>query len=165
MVGKPAPLETQGIVKKSSRLLFSAGALIVLLIVSAMGVYAWYYSNNPCEVDAVEQASAILVNQMKRYDDIYGVTTSAPRNLLVRPVTDLQLVLMDTQGIDVPPCMRTAKNELINYMGTVIRAFQAYGAGESDATVRGLLDDSHIHINNFITELEAVRECAPFCIP
>ncbi|MGZ9166863.1 MAG: hypothetical protein ACXW4U_16955 [Anaerolineales bacterium] len=40
--------------------------------------------------------------------------------------------------------MGAAKNELIDYMGTVIRAFQAFGAQEADV---------------------AFREFAPFCIP
>jgi hypothetical protein len=61
--------------------------------------------------------------------------------------------------------MRTAKNELIDYMGTVIRAFQAFGAQEADSTVRDLIDQSEMHYDDFKMELDAVRECAPFCIP
>ena len=72
---------------------------------------------------------------------------------------------MDTQEVGVPACMQTAKTELINYMDAVIRAFHAFGALEADETIRGLKNQSEKHYDNFITELEAVNECAPFCIP
>ena len=72
---------------------------------------------------------------------------------------------MDTQQVAVPVCMRTAKNELIDYMGTVIRAFQAFGAQEDDIAVRDLINQSETHYDRFKTELDAVRECAPFCLP
>jgi hypothetical protein len=60
--------------------------------------------------------------------------------------------------------MQTAKNELLNYMRTVIRAFQAFGAGEEDAMIRNLVNESNTYFDNFNTELEAVTKCAPFCI-
>jgi len=72
---------------------------------------------------------------------------------------------MDTQQIIVPACMQTAKNELMNYMGTVISAFQAFRAGEADATVLGLVKQSDAQYINFHAELKAVNECAPFCLP
>lgn len=161
----PAPLEKQGTIQKLRRFLFPAGVLIVLLIVAAVGTYAWFSLFRPCEVKAVEEASALLFSQLKRYDDVYRVATAASRTSVVLPVSVLQRTLMDTQQVVVPVCLRTAKDELLNYMGTVIRAFQAYGAGETDASVRGLIDESETHRDNFTTELEAVKECAPFCIP
>jgi hypothetical protein len=113
----------------------------------------------------VKDASARLIRQRNSYDHAYQFATGASRTAVVRPVAELQQILMDTQDVPVPACMRTAKAELINYMGTVIRAFLAYGAEESDATVRGLIDQSEAYYDNFNTELEAVDECAPFCIP
>lgn len=165
MYRKPTPLETQGALQRSSRFLLSASTLIVLLLVAAVGTYAWYSHYRPCEVDAVEEASAILISQMKRYDDVYNATTNGTRTSIAYPVAVLQQILMDTQEIVVPACLRTPKSELINYMGTVIRAFQAFRAGEPDATIKGLLDESYTHVRTFIMELEAVNKCAPFCIP
>ena len=161
----PAPLETQATVQKSSRFLLPAGVIIVLFVVAALGAYAWYSLFRPCEVKAVEEASALLRSQWNRYDDVYQVATAATRTSVVLPVSVLQRTLMDTQQVIVPACMQTAKDELLNYMGTVIQAFQAYGAGEADATVRGLIDESETHLDNFDTELEAVKECAPYCLP
>jgi hypothetical protein len=161
----PAPLEARATVQKSSRFLLAASVLIVVLIVAAVGTYAWYSLFRPCEVNAVEEASSILVSQVKRYDDVYQVATAASRSSVFLPVGVLQQILMDTQQVAVPACMQTAKNELINYMGTVIRAFRAYAAQESDATIRELLNESDTHFDNFTTELEAVKECAPYCIP
>jgi hypothetical protein len=72
---------------------------------------------------------------------------------------------MDTNDVTVPACMQPAKNELINYMQTVIRAFHAFGAGEPDAAVRELIAQSNNHYLNFTAELDAVNKCAPFCFP
>jgi len=162
----PAPLKARATVqKKLRRFLLPASLLIVLFIVAAAGTYAWYSLVRPCEVTAVEEASALLFSQLKRYDDVYQVATAASRTSVVLPVSVLQRTLIDTQQVVVPACMQTAKDELLNYMGTVIRAFQAYGVGETDATVRGLIDESETHLDIFRTELKTVKECAPYCIP
>lgn len=151
--------------QKSRRFLLSASALIVLLIVAAAGAYTWYSLQSSCDVEAVKKASVLLVRQLDRFDHSYQFATSASRNSLVRPVSELQQVLMDTQEVDVPACMQTAKNELVDYMGAVIRAFLAFGAREADTTISGLIDQSDAHYDNFAAELEAVNKCAPFCIP
>jgi hypothetical protein len=133
--------------------------------IAAVGTYAWYALYRPCEVNTVEQASALLVNQMKRYDHACQFAATASRNSLVRPVGMLQHVLMDAQEVLVPACMQTAKTELISYMYAVIRAFQAFGALEPDETIRGPKDQSETHYDNFSAELGAVNKCAPFCLP
>ena len=161
----PALLETQATAQKSSRFPLPAGAFIVLLLIAALGTYTWYSLHRSCEVQAVEEASAILVSQTKRYDDVYQVATNAFQTSLDPPVITMQQILMDTQEVVVPACLQTAKNELINYMGVVIRAFRAYAAQEADATVRGLITQSNAHYDNFITELRAVKKCAPYCFP
>lgn len=124
----PALLETQDSVQKSGRFLLPASVLIVLLIVAAVGTYAWYFVYRPCEVNTVKEASSLLVNQRNFYDEAYQFATTASRTSLVRPLTLLQQIQMDTQQVLVPACMQTAKNELINYMGAVHQAFLAFGA-------------------------------------
>lgn len=46
-----------------------------------------------------------------------------------------------------------------------ILAFQAYRAGEADATILDLIRQSEAQYANFKTELKEVNKCAPFCIP
>jgi hypothetical protein len=116
-------------------------------------------------VNAVKDASARLVRQRDSNDHTYQFATSASRDALVRPVAELQQILMDTQDVVVPACMKPAKTELIDYMGTVIHAFQAFGTQETDAAVRDLINASERHYDNFTAELEAINACAPFCIP
>lgn len=157
--------ETPEHVQKTRRFLLTASALLILLIVAALGVYSWFFLYSPCEVNAVQEASATLVSQLNFYDSVYQVATNASRTSLVRPVATLQQILMDTQQITVPACMQMAKNELINYMGTVILAFQSYSAGESDATILDLLKQSDAQYANFKAEMDAVNKCAPFCFP
>ncbi len=93
-------------------------------------------------MNAVKEASAILASQLKTYDHACQFATTASRTSLDHPVNTLKQIFMNTQGFVVHVCMQKAKNELINYMGTVIRAFQAYGAGEADATIRDLVIQS-----------------------
>jgi hypothetical protein len=160
-----APSQSQEPVQRSSRVRWLATIGIVLLIIAPVGMYAWYYRYNTCDVKAVEEASVFLVTQLKTYDDLYQVATTASRTAVPHPVIVLQQIFMDTQEVDVPACLRTAKNELLNYMGTVITAFQAFIATEKDPAIRGLLDQSNTHYRNFRMELEAVDKCAPFCAP
>ncbi|HJR79239.1 MAG TPA: hypothetical protein VJ821_04135 [Anaerolineales bacterium] len=161
----PAPIETQEPVQKANRFLLPAGILMILLIVAAVGTYTWYYLYSPCGVKAVEEASGLLLTQMNTYDKEYQFAATAPSASIAHPVTVLQQIFMDTQEVVVPACMQTAKSELVNYMGAVIRAFLAFGAQETESTIRDLVDQSQTHYDNFYTELEVLNKCAPFCSP
>lgn len=157
--------ETQEPMKKSRRFLWPASALIVLLLLAAAGVvYTRYSLRRSCEVNAVKETSTILVTQLKMYDGVFQVAVTASRDAPDHPVNTLKQILMDTQEVDVPACMQTAKQELVDYMGTVILAFDAYRSGEADATVRGLVQQSDGQYANFRAELKAVNECAPYCM-
>ena len=156
---QPQRVHTQN----SSRLRWLAGALLGLLFLAPAGLYAWRYLYNPCEVETVQEASDSLVIQSKMYDRVYESAVDGDRTSLDYPVTVMQQTFMDTQAVVVPVCLQTAKGELLDYMGTVIYAFRAFGAGEADETVRDLVQQSNGHYHSFISELEAVQECAPFC--
>ena len=161
----PAQLKSQEPVQKSNRFLLLASVIIVLFIVAAVGLYAWFFVYNPCEVDAVKEASTMLVTQLTTYDGVFQVAATASRTSPDHPVNTLKQIFMDTQEIIVPACMQTAKNELLHYMGTLISAFQAYRAGEANTTIWDLIKQSDAQYANFKAELKAVNECAPFCIP
>jgi hypothetical protein len=164
MVENNTQLKTQAIMQKPSRFPWAASVLVVLLIVIAAGVYTWYALSGSCEVSAVEETSTILLSLVKRYDDVYQSATAATQTSVVVPVAVMQQLLMDTQQVAVPACMKTAKTELLNYMKTVIRAFWAYSAQEANIIVRGLIEQSETHYANFSAELKAVKKCAPLCI-
>ena len=142
-----------------------AGVLIMALLVAAGGVYAWYMLFRPCNVDAVEEASTILVSQAGMYDRVYQSAINASPTTLDGPVVTMQQIFMDTNEVVVPVCMQTAKQELLNYMSVVIHAFRVFAAGEPDGTVRDLVARSNTHYDGFIAELKAVKKCAPFCLP
>jgi hypothetical protein len=152
-------------VKKSSRFFLVASILTALVIVAAVGVYTWAYLFNSCEVETVKEASVFLVTQLNTYDAQYQFTTTVYRDGLESPVYKLQQIFMDTQAVAVPVCMQTAKDELLDYMRTVIRAFHAFAAEEEDRTITDLVNQANTHYDNFNSELEAVNKCAPFCIP
>jgi hypothetical protein len=155
----------QNAAEKSSRFLLPVILVLVLVLVSAAGIYTWYFWYRPCEVNALREASTFLLTQRNTYDEAYQFATTASRTSLEHPVSTLKLILMDTQPVEVPSCLQTAKDELIDYMGTVIRAFGAYGAGEADQVIWDLINQAETYYDNFAAELEAVNECAPFCIP
>jgi hypothetical protein len=164
-MNNPAQLKPHEPLRKSNRFLRLAGTLIVLLIFAAVGMYAWIFVYNPCEVEVVKETSTMLVTQLTMYDGVFQVAATASRTSPDHPVNTLKQIFMDTQEIPVPACMHTAKNELLNYMGAVISAFQAYRAGEADATVRGWIKQSDAQYTNFQAALKAVNKCAPFCLP
>jgi predicted negative regulator of RcsB-dependent stress response len=149
--------------KKSIRLGWLAIVLIILLIAPLAGMYAWRVLYNPCEVEAVKEASTFLTTQLKTYDGVYQVASTGSPTSVEYPVNTLKQIFMDTQELAVPACMETAKQELVNYMGTVILAFQAYRDGKADATIRELIRQSDTQYSNFKAELRSVNQCAPFC--
>ena len=165
MVEKPESLESHGAVKKSKYILWPASVFIVITIVVAVGMYSWHYLRSSCEMTAVQDASAFLIVQAKRYDGVYQVATDAPRDSVVIPVTVLQQILMDTKEVAVPVCMQPAKTELVSYMGVVIRAFLAYSAKEANSTVADMITQAETHYENYLTEMSAVKKCAPMCLP
>jgi len=151
--------------EKSSRFRWLVGTLIALFIMAPVGIFAWRYLYNPCEVDAVKEASTFLVTQLKSYDHLYQVASTASRTYLDPPVLVMQQIHLDTQEVAVPACLQTAKNELISYMATVIRAFRAWESGEDDVAIRDMISQSDNYYDHFYDELEAVNKCAPYCFP
>jgi len=142
-----------------------AGVFFVLMIVVPTGIYGWRYLLNPCEIANVENGITKLTTQMKVYDHLYQVATTASPSTLERPVLEMQQVQMDTQELEVPVCLRKAKNVLINYMYTVIGALRAWQAGASDSTVLGMITQSDAYYINFKTEIDQINKCAPYCLP
>ena len=158
---RPPLLETQ----RLNRFRPLAGTLLVLLIVvAASTLYARYSLRRSCDVNAVKETSTILVTQQHVYDGVYQVAVTASRSAPDHPVNTLKQILMDTQEVDVPICMQTAKKELVDYMGTVILAFDAYRAGQADAAVRDLVQQSDAQYANFRAQLREINECTPYCI-
>ena len=92
---------------------------------------------------------------MTRYDCVY-VTNGGPR-LDRLPCHCDTAILADIQEIDVSDCMERAKKSLIQYLGNVILAFQAFKAGEPDAVVKDFLGTSCEQIRVFLIELDAVK--------
>ena len=161
----PLPLKAQYTMQRLRRLLLPASILVALLLLAAIGAYTWFFVFHPCELNVVEEASALLFSQLNRYEGVYRVAISASPSSVMLPASVLKQILMDTQQVAVPSCMQSAKGELLSYMRTIIRAFDAYAAQEPDAIVSGLVDEAVTHLRNFDTELEAVKECSPYCLP
>jgi hypothetical protein len=144
--------------QKPSLLRVAASVLILFIIVAALGAYTRYALILSCDVGAVNQASAFLVRQRDSFDHSYQFATSATQEAIVRPVAELQQILMDTLEYSVPDCMRTGKNELIRYMGAVVRAFLAYEAGAAPAGRVRLRAVHDVHI------VQRYRACLEFDI-
>ena len=151
--------------KKLKRLFLYFGSSIVILAFAGMGAFMWYFCNDPCEEAAVGQASTILISQMRQFDGVYASAANGTRTSIEYPVTVMQQILVDTQDVEVPACMQTAKDELIDYMGDAIRAFKAFQAEEPNGTIQGFLNSSYAHVRTFRIELNAVKECMPYCMP
>jgi hypothetical protein len=164
LMDNPSPPKAQNTIQRLRRFLWPASVMVALLLAVSAGAYAWFFLFHPCELNVVEEASALLFSQLDRYEDVYQVAISSSPQSVILPVSVLQQILMDTQQVAVPSCMQTAKGELLGYMRTIIRAFDAYAAQEPDESVRGLIKEAVTHLQNFDTELDAVKECAPYCI-
>ena len=137
------------------------GALVFLA--TALVVYGIASVRGSCKLPEMERASFLLMHQLDSFDHSYQFATSAAPDKIVRPLAELQQILMDTQALEVPGCLATAQEELLAYMGAVTKAFLAYGA-QDEGTLRELVAQSDIHYEEFHVEIEEVRQCAPWCI-
>ena len=162
MENPPLP-EAQPPPEKRGRFWIVAGAVLGVMVVAALGVYAWYAVYGPCTRGNVNTASTALFEQVATFEQAYQAAASANAVGLMGPLTSMQQALWDTREVVVPACMQVARNELIASMESAIRAFLAVMNGEKDETVRDLLQDSKVHLENFATEMESVNQCAPFC--
>ena len=162
MENLPLP-EAQPLPEKRWRFWIVAGAVLGVMVVGALGVYAWYAVYGPCTRGTVDTASTALFEQVATFEQAYQAAASANAVGLMGPLTNMQQILWDTREVMVPACMQAARNELITSMESAIRAFLAVMNGEKDETVQDLLQESKVHLENFATELEFVNHCAPFC--
>ncbi len=151
--------------QKSNRFLFLAGIITALILVASASIYVWVSLLNPCEVDEVKETSSFLTSQLRAYDDLYQFTTTVYRDGIDPPLYKLQQIYMNTEAVTVPICMQRAKQDLLDYMRTVIRAFEAFAAGQENSTIRDLVNLSNEQYDRFRAELQAVNECAPWCMP
>ena len=163
MENPPLP-EEQPLAVRRGRILITIAAVLGIMVVGALGVYAWYAVYGPCTRGAVDTASTALFEKVAAFESVYQAAASATPVGLMGPVTQMQQILWDTRELTMPVCMQVARSELITAMESAIRAFLAIMTGESRETVEGLLQDSTTHLDNFAAELESVNQCAPFCI-
>ena len=163
MENPPLP-EEQPLPEKHWRFWLIAGAVVGVMVVAALGVYAWYAVYGPCTRGTVDTASTALFEQVATFEQAYQAAASANAVALMGPLTSMQQALWDTREVMVPACMQDARNELITSMESAIRAFLAVMNGEKDETVQDLLQESKVHLENFAAELESINQCAPFCL-
>jgi hypothetical protein len=109
----PLPPEEQPVPEKPGRFLLAAGAVLGIMVVAALGVYAWYAVYGPCTRGTVDTASTALFEQVAAFEQAYRSAASTTPIGLIGPVTTMQQVVWDTREVEVPACMQIARNELI----------------------------------------------------
>lgn len=159
----PTSSEPHDSPNRTMRLLWFVGVPMVLLIVAAIGGYAWFALYGPCTVDSVETASTTLMGQLIQFDQVYQSIPSPTPIAIIGPITRMQQILMETKETAVPACLQIARNELITAMETLIRALLAIMESQPETTINDLTEQSISHLDNFTTELDSVKRCAPFC--
>lgn len=152
-------------VKGVPRARWVVGALVFLVILAAGRQLALSQLARSCEVEAVKEATAVLVSLTDRFDDVYSSAANGTPTSLEYPISVMQQTLMDTQQVELPACMENVRYELVGYMDAVIRAFRAYAADEPNANVEANLENSYSHIKDATQELDRIEQCAPYCLP
>src|SRR5262249_9549767 len=89
------------------RLLWGAGALILVLMLAGAGIYLGYYLLRTCAVHAVQEASSFLNSQRTTFDKEYQFATTVARDSLALPVMTLEKIWLDTKSVSVPACVQT----------------------------------------------------------
>ena len=140
------------------------GASLFLIVVAVGGLLMRAVVARSCQVEAVNEATSILMSLTDRFDDVYSSAANGTPDSLEYPLSVMQQILMDTRQVETPACMKSAQDELVGYMDAVIRAFWAYTAGESESVIQSHLEDSYFHIKTAALEMQEVKQCAPYCV-
>src|SRR5690349_11970235 len=113
--------------EKQTQSRFVSGFLLlcVLFVIAGIG---WNYLYGPCGVVQVDRASDVLSHQLQTYQDAYNIAASTERSALAEPVADLQMLQRETEAIQVPACLETAKSELLLSIDAAARGFLALRA-------------------------------------
>lgn len=157
------PSEEQQAPDRWTSLLWIGGGVMLLLIVAAIGGFAWLALYGPCSVKKVETASNTMRDQLQLFDATYQSTSSLNVVELLGPMTQLQQILIDTEKVVVPACLQAAQFELLTVMETLVRAILAEMESKPEATAANLIEKSNKHRDNFTAELEWINKCSPLC--
>lgn len=159
------PRGTAVVDRKPSPPLFSKPFLVTLAILAVVaGLVAWYYFYGPCGTKAIDGSMRDLQQVAERWDDANAVAQSAPRVALSVPVSNLQAIKRDAQGLEVPRCLNPSKAALLSSMEASIAAYLAFMQDEDEAVVSSKMAQANSDLLTFRSHLGMVRDCAPFCI-
>ncbi len=136
---------------------------ILLGIVLIAGGVGWHYFYGPCGVARVNEASQKLSKQAQIYNDAFNIASSTPRIALAGPVADLQRIQRETEDVQVPKCLETAKQELVWSIDAAVKGYLAFMGDESDNKVSNLMSMSTNHFMKLSDELLRIDDCKPFC--
>jgi hypothetical protein len=159
-----SPLEVPPIPEKPKSFSFAVVVILGILVVAAVSVYSWYAVYGPCSRRVVKSTSIALIDQANAFEAAYQSASSATPIGLIGAVTHMEQTLWDTREVAVPACMQGARNELTISMESAIRAYLGIMTQEREEKMKKLMADSESHLENFVSELETVNRCAPFCL-
>jgi hypothetical protein len=133
--------------------------LLFAIILSACGPAA----PGPCDKDLVQAASKQLLDIVKKWQDAYNIASSTGRIGLAQPVQEMQSIKRETEALEVPKCLTTARDYLASHMNSSVNGFLAFMSQESDAVVQDNFTEANDLLSKYTAEMERIADCVPDC--
>lgn len=137
--------------------------VIAVVLVLALGGFAWYYLSGPCGILAVNQATDQMISLDEKFTDAVKVAESTSRISLSGPISELQSIAREINNLEVPACLEPAKKYYYKSADSEIMALLAFAAQEKDSVVSSHMRLSVSFYSDAQDEIEKIKACAPFC--
>ena len=135
--------------------------VVVVVLFAAIGG-GWYFYG-PCGVARVNGANDEMDTLLDRLDEMLLVANSTDRGSLSGPISELQKLRQEVEGLQVPGCLQAAHAEVVAGLDAAIDGFVSVAGGADSADVISLWVSAFDHIAAGNSMRQAVSECAPRC--
>jgi hypothetical protein len=142
-------------------IVLSLGALVLCLILGGGGTAYYYYG--PCGVNRVNAASAVLIQEVTRFQDASKVALATSRIQLAGPVADMQEIRRASDAVAMPACMAYAHALTVDGMDAATNGMLAFMSEASNHDVAVYFEQANQSFQAATDELDRLDQCVPFC--
>jgi PHP family Zn ribbon phosphoesterase len=138
--------------------------VVAVVLVLALGGFAWYYLSGPCGILAVNQSIEQLLSLDEEFNDAVKVAESTSRISLSGPISELQAIAREINDLKVPACLEPAKKYYYKSADNEIMALLAFASQEKESVVSSYIYTSLSAYGDAQDEVAKIKACAPFCV-
>jgi hypothetical protein len=106
-----------------------------------------------CDTCSREHLDAYMVELEEvgnRFDEVERAAHDTPRSDVLPMIEQMQEIRREADDIHPPECARSAHEQWLAAMDSIIEGYLAFLAGEPDVVSDHYFDQSHVHFRRFV---------------